>query len=68
MRALKKQKFTVRRFKSNADRIVEEARKTHRGVDMQIEHVRWLRDVTYRDNFKMQFSCATAIDKLKGLY
>lgn len=53
---------------SDAEEIMAEARRQHKTLAQQIEHVRWLRDVTFRHNFKAQFACATAIDKLKGLY
>ena len=49
-------------------KIMAAAKKHSTVLEMQLEYVRWLRDVTCRNNFQNQFLCATAIDKLKGLY
>lgn len=64
MKAARKSNKTM----SSADQIVLEARKRGKTLDEQLEIVRWWRDVNGKNDFKFQFLCATAIDKLKGLY
>jgi len=54
--------------KSLADRLVEEAQRKAKTLEGQLEIVRFWRDVNCHGNFKAQFACATAIDKLKGYY
>ena len=57
-----------RKTKLTADTIVLAARKHSGDPEMQLEFVRWYRDVNFRGNIKAQLACATAIDKLKGYY
>jgi hypothetical protein len=54
--------------KSLADQIVADAKKESDTLEGQLEVVRFWRDVNARGNLEAQFACATAIDKLKGLY
>lgn len=53
---------------SLSDKLVADAMKTYKDKDSQLELLRFWRDVNCRGNLKAQLACATAIDKLKGLY
>ncbi len=53
---------------SLADKLVADAKKEAKTLPEQLEIVRFWRDVTCRGNLKARVVCATAIDKLKGLY